>query len=167
MTVKEPEYTNVNSYISRRPAAKHGGKESNQPLDPTTLISLGVAQNLHSLLVDTMSHSPLPGPPRSRSTPASPAPNRNSDSSFGPLSHVLHAPLSAHHGPPQTRHALALERLKLNGALLLIQCFLGYVGLWAALVNLLSYALSTTGAVVFCTFVLTRRARVWPAKSVP
>ena len=106
------------------------------------------------LLVDTMSHSPLPGPPRSRSTPASPAPNRNPDSSFGPLSRVLHAPLSAHHGHPRIRRALALEQLKLNWALLLIRGFLGYVGVWVALINLLSYVLSTTGAGVLSTFVL-------------
>ena len=98
-----------------------------------------------------MSHSPLPGPPRSRSTPASPAPNRNSDSPFNPLLRVLHAPLSAHHGHPRTRRVLALEQLKLNGALLLIRCFLGYVGIWDAFTNLLAHVLGTTGAGVLST----------------
>ena len=100
-----------------------------------------------------MSHSPLPGPPLSRSTPATPVPHRDSDSSLGPLLRVLHAPLSAHHGHPRTRRVLALEQLKLNGALLLIRGFLGYVGIWDILINLLSYVLSTTGAGVFSTFV--------------
>lgn len=107
-----------------------------------------------------MSHSPLPGPPRSRSTPTFPAPNRNSDSLFSSLLRALHAPLSAHHGHPRTRRVLALEQLKLNGALLLIRCFFGYVGIWDIFTNLLAYLLSTTGAGILSTLFSPGRHRL-------